>query len=48
MIIDIKQMDSNDLKDEIEKTLNDYDLSLGNVIQRPIDGLLKYHKSLLV
>jgi|TARA_Y100000992_G_scaffold289167_1_gene243465 N-acetylglucosamine kinase-like BadF-type ATPase len=36
------------LKNEIKQTLNTYGLSLGNVIQRPIDGLLKYHKTLLI
>ena len=35
------------LKDEIKEALDTYGLSVGNIIQRPIDGLLKYHKSLL-
>tara|TARA_B100001057_G_scaffold132640_1_gene132072 strand:- start:5404 stop:6264 length:861 start_codon:yes stop_codon:yes gene_type:complete len=32
------------LKDEIKETLDNYGLSIGKVTQRPIDGLLKYHK----
>jgi len=28
----------------IKEILNDYDLNIGNVIKRPIDGLLEYHK----
>jgi len=35
------------LKEEIKETLDSYGLSIGNIIKRPIDGLLKYHKSLL-
>ena len=35
------------LKDEIKETLDNYGLSIGNIIKRPIDGLLKYHISLL-
>lgn len=32
------------LKDEIKEILDDYNLKIGNIIMRPIDGLLKYHK----
>lgn len=31
------------LKDELEKTLNEYGIKLGNVLRRPIDGLIEYH-----
>ena len=31
------------LKDELEATLEEYDLKLGNVLRRPIDGLIAYH-----
>jgi len=32
------------LQDEIKDALIDYKLNIGNVIKRPIDGLLNYHK----
>ena len=32
------------LEKEIKEILNDYQLTMGKVIKRPIDGLLKYHK----
>ncbi len=35
------------LKDEINKALKKNDLSLGNVVKRPIDGLVQYHQNLL-
>ena len=35
------------LKDEINKALKKNDLSMGNVVKRPIDGLVKYHQNLL-
>ncbi|MBL30395.1 MAG: N-acetylglucosamine kinase [Flavobacteriaceae bacterium] len=35
------------IKNEIKNTLLAHGLTMGNVIQRPIDGLLIYHKSLL-
>lgn len=31
------------LKDELENTLNAYGIKLGNVLRRPIDGLIEYH-----
>lgn len=31
------------LKDELEIALNKYDIKLGNVLRRPIDGLIAYH-----
>lgn len=31
------------LKDELQETFNKYDLKLGNVLRRPIDGLIAYH-----
>ncbi|HEY6143922.1 MAG TPA: N-acetylglucosamine kinase [Flavobacterium sp.] len=31
------------LKDELQKTFDKYDLQLGNVLRRPIDGLIAYH-----
>lgn len=31
------------LKDELEQVLKRYDLQLGNVLRRPIDGLIQYH-----
>ena len=32
------------LQDEIKLILSDYKLKMGNVIKRPIDGLLNHHK----
>jgi N-acetylglucosamine kinase-like BadF-type ATPase len=31
------------LKDELEATLKEYDIEIGNVLRRPIDGLIQYH-----
>ena len=31
------------LKDELEATLETYDIKVGNVLRRPIDGLIAYH-----
>jgi N-acetylglucosamine kinase-like BadF-type ATPase len=31
------------LKDELEVVLNKYDIKIGNVLRRPIDGLIAYH-----
>ena len=31
------------LKDELEATLDKYDIKIGNVLRRPIDGLIAYH-----
>jgi len=31
------------LKDELETVLNQYEIKLGNVLRRPIDGLIAYH-----
>jgi len=31
------------LKDELETALNKYDIKVGNVLRRPIDGLIQYH-----
>ncbi|MEZ7499350.1 N-acetylglucosamine kinase [Flavobacterium sp. Arc3] len=31
------------LKDELQETFDKYDLKLGNVLRRPIDGLIAYH-----
>ena len=31
------------LKDELEAVLNQYEIKLGNVLRRPIDGLIAYH-----
>jgi hypothetical protein len=31
------------LKDELQQTFEKYDLKLGNVLRRPIDGLIAYH-----
>ena len=31
------------LKKELNNVLNEYGLKMGNVVQRPIDGLVKYH-----
>ncbi|MFM9987298.1 BadF/BadG/BcrA/BcrD ATPase family protein [Flavobacterium sp.] len=31
------------LKDELEKILNKHEIKLGNVLRRPIDGLIEYH-----
>lgn len=31
------------LKDELEEILNKYDIKIGNVLRRPIDGLIAYH-----
>jgi hypothetical protein len=30
-------------KDELQQTFEKYDLKLGNVLRRPIDGLIAYH-----
>lgn len=35
------------LRDELAETLNKYGLKTGNIIKRPIEGLLKYHINLL-
>lgn len=35
------------LQDEIKLILSDYKLKMGNVIKRPIDGLLNHHKLLI-
>ena len=35
------------LKDELIRCLNEHGLKAGNIIRRPIDGLLKYHIALL-
>lgn len=35
------------LKDELIECLNEHKLNAGNIIRRPIDGLLKYHIDLL-
>jgi hypothetical protein len=31
------------LKDELEIVLNKYNIKMGNVLRRPIDGLIAYH-----
>ena len=31
------------LKDELEEVLENYDIKVGNVLRRPIDGLIAYH-----
>ena len=31
------------LKDELETALEEYDIKIGNVLRRPIDGLIQYH-----
>ena len=31
------------LKDELEEIFEKYELQLGNVLRRPIDGLIAYH-----
>ena len=31
------------LKDELTEILNKYDIKVGNVLRRPIDGLIAYH-----
>jgi hypothetical protein len=31
------------LKDELEVALEKYDIKVGNVLRRPIDGLIAYH-----
>jgi N-acetylglucosamine kinase-like BadF-type ATPase len=31
------------LKDELKQTFEKYDMKLGNVLRRPIDGLIAYH-----
>ena len=35
------------LKDELESCLKEYGLTAGNIIRRPIEGLLKYHQKSL-
>ena len=35
------------LKKELEQCLNAYGLKAGNVIRKPIDGLLQYHQKKL-
>ena len=34
------------LKDELKKCLSKYALHAGNIIRKPIDGLLKYHQKI--
>ena len=36
------------LKDEIDESLKKNGLSLGNVVKRPIDGLVEHHRKLLI
>jgi hypothetical protein len=36
------------LKDEIDEALKKNGLSLGNVVKRPIDGLVEHHRKLLI
>ena len=31
------------LVDELTEVLNKYDIKIGNVLRRPIDGLIAYH-----
>ena len=31
------------LKDELESILKEYGITLGNVLRRPIDGLIEFH-----
>jgi hypothetical protein len=31
------------LKDELTEILSKYDIKIGNVLRRPIDGLIAYH-----
>ena len=31
------------LKEELQETFDKYELQLGNVLRRPIDGLIAYH-----
>jgi hypothetical protein len=31
------------LREELEKALEEYDIKVGNVLRRPIDGLIAYH-----
>jgi hypothetical protein len=31
------------LKDELTEVLNKYEIQIGNVLRRPIDGLIAYH-----
>ena len=38
---------SKDLKKEVEEALINNGLKIGNVIKRPIDGLVAHHKRLL-
>lgn len=33
------------LKEELEGILNEYEISIGNVLQRPIDGLIEFHNT---
>ena len=35
------------LQDELKELFNEYGLSYGKILRRPIDGLLKYHISKL-
>ena len=32
-----------ELKEELEAALEEYDIKVGNVLRRPIDGLIQYH-----
>lgn len=36
------------LQDELKKLLIEYDLKIGKVLKRPIDGLVKYHKEYMM
>lgn len=35
------------LKDELEQVLHNNDLVMGNVLRRPIEGLVQFHKNTL-
>jgi hypothetical protein len=36
------------LQDELKKLLLEYDLKIGKVLKRPIEGLVKYHKEYMM
>ncbi len=31
------------LRDELNETLKKYEINIGNILRRPIDGLIAYH-----
>ena len=39
---------ASDLQDELKSLLSEYDLKIGKVLKRPIEGLVAYHKNYMM